>query len=44
MTNRERFVIFKIIVTKYDKRLSQIVTGITKCEKRLLESVTIIIK
>ena len=44
VTNRERFVIFKIIVTKYDKRLSQIVTGITKCEKRLLESVTIIIK
>ena len=40
MTNIKCFKNFKITVTQYNKNLFQSVTDITKCDKKLLRSVT----
>ena len=32
VTNREIFTNFKAFITKYDKKILQITTGITKCD------------
>ena len=44
VTNEECFTNFKIIIAKYDKKLLQSVTGITKLEKKLLKILTGITK
>ena len=39
MTNRNCYHTFGITITKYNKNLFQSVTGITKCDKKSLQSV-----
>ena len=41
-TSRKSYTNFKTVVTKFDKKLSQSVTGIKKCDGELLQYVRVI--